>query len=96
MKICIDRNIYSDKCLSNVVYWSSGEYRIYRSLIGTTEMVSVENVTDEEAFRTRFFQKLNDCKLREIIESETKDIKTILYAKAFGEFDEITEEEIKE
>jgi hypothetical protein len=34
--------------------------------------------------------------LREQIDKETKDIKTILYAKAFGEFDELTEEEILE
>lgn len=96
MNICVDRNVFSDKCLSNVIYWFSGEYRINRSLNGTLETVSVEDVVDEEAFKTRFFQKLNDYKLREIIESETKDIKTILYAKAFGEFDEITEEDINE
>lgn len=96
MNICVDRKIYSDKCLSNVVYWFSGEYRINRSLNGTLETVSVEDVEDEEAFKSRFLQLLNDYKLREIIDSETKDIKTILYAKAFGEFDEITEEEINE
>lgn len=96
MNICIDRNIYSDKCLSNVVYWFSGEYQIKRAFTDTIETVSVEGVIDEEAFRTCFFQRLNDYKLREIIESETKDIKTILYAKAFGEFDDITEEDITE
>lgn len=94
MNIYVDRTIYSDKCLSNVVYWLSGEYRINRSLKGNIETMSIEDVVDEEAFKTRFFQLLNDYKLREIIDSETKDIKTILYAKAFGEFDEVTEEEI--
>ncbi len=39
---------------------------------------------------------LNDFKLREIISIETKNIRTILYAKAFGEFDELTEEDILE
>jgi His-Xaa-Ser system protein HxsD len=53
-------------------------------------------VSDEKQFRLEFFQKLNDYKLREQIDKETKDIKTILYAKAFGEFDELTEEEILE
>jgi His-Xaa-Ser system protein HxsD len=32
---------------------------------------------------------LNDYKLRDIIESETHDIKTILYAKAFVDDEEL-------
>ena len=58
--------------------------------------MTIDNVSDEKQFRLEFFQKLNDYKLREQIDKETKDIKTILYAKAFGEFDELTEEEILE
>jgi len=38
-----------------------------------------------------FWNKMNDFKLREIIITETRDIKTILYAKAFGEFDNLDE-----
>ena len=58
--------------------------------------MTIDNVSDEKQFRLEFFQKLNDYKLREQIDQETKDIKTILYAKAFSEFDELTEEEILE
>lgn len=32
---------------------------------------------------------LNDYKLRQVIEDETHDIRTILYAKAFADFDDI-------
>ena len=79
MTLDIDRNIFSDNCISTVV-----------------ETLTIDNVSDEKQFRLEFFQKLNDYKLRELIDKETKDIKTILYAKAFGEFDELTEEELLE
>lgn len=92
----IDRNIYSDSCISKVVYWFSGQYTIDRHLHTKVEQMIIEGVDDEEQFKKQFFEKLNDYKLRSIIEYETKDIRTILYAKAFGDFDDITEEEISE
>lgn len=94
MRFQLDRKIYSDNCISKVVYWFSGQYAIERHLDNDEEVLVIEVVDDEQSFRKQFFEKLNDYKLREIIESETKDIRTILYAKAFGEFDDITEEEI--
>lgn len=96
MTLNIDRNIFSDSCISTVIYWFSGQYTIQRSLQESIETLTIDNVSDEKQFRLEFFQKLNDYKLREQIDKETKDIKTILYAKAFGEFDELTEEEILE
>ena len=96
MTLNIDRNIFSDSCISTVIYWFSGQYTIQRSLQESIETLTIDNVSDEKQFRFEFFQNLNDYKLREQIDKETKDIKTILYAKAFGEFDELTEEEILE
>ena len=96
MTLNIDRNIFSDSCISTVVYWFSNQYTIQRSLQESIETLTIDNVSDEKQFCLEFFQKLNDYKLREQIDKETKDIKTILYAKAFGEFDELTEEEILE
>lgn len=96
MTLDIDRNIFSDSCISTVVYWLANQYTIQRSLQESIETLTIDNVSDEKKFRLEFFQKLNDYKLREQIDKETKDIKTILYAKAFGEFDELTEEEILE
>lgn len=94
MILQIDRKIYSDNCISKVVYWFSGQYAINRYVEGGFEMINAEGVVNEQKFKKLFYEKLNDFKLREIIESETKDIRTILYAKAFGDFDDITEEEI--
>ena len=96
MILQIDRNIYSDNCISKVVYWLSGQYTIDRCLEGDNEILAIDGVKDEESFKKSFFEKLNDYKLREVIYTETKDIRTVLYAKAFGDFDEITEEEINE
>ena len=96
MTLDIDRNIFSDSCISTVIYWFSNQYTMQRTLQESIETLTIDNVSDEKQFRLEFFQKLNDYKLREQIDKETKDIKTILYAKAFGEFDELTEEEILE
>lgn len=37
---------------------------------------------------------LNDYKLRQIIEDETHEIRTILYAKAFADFEDIELEDV--
>ncbi len=96
MTIQIDRRIYSDNCVSKVVYWLSGQYTILRNIDGDKEIVCIENVSVDPSLEKEFYQRLNEYKLREVIENETKDIKTILYAKAFGDFDDLTEEEITE
>ena len=87
MTLTIDRQIYSDKCISSVVYWLSDRYTIERRINADNEIISA-TPDDGETFRTEFMRRLNDYKLREKIETETKDIKTILYAKAFGDFEE--------
>lgn len=91
----IDRRLYSDSCISKVVYWLSGQYAIDRHIDGEEEIITIEGGNDKK-LKEEFFEKLNDYKLREVIEKETKDIRTVLYAKAFGDFDDITEEEITE
>lgn len=48
---------------------------------------------NEEELKKRFLQRLNDYKLREIIFEETKDIRTILYAKAFADCDDFSMED---
>ena len=92
MTITVDRRIYTDKCISDVVYWLSDSYTLDRIIEGDFEKITV-TPDGGEKFRTEFFKRLNDSKLRSIIENDTKDIRTILYAKAFGEFDGFTEEE---
>ncbi len=96
MKILIDRNIYSDECISKCVYSLSEVFQCNRQLDGNTESIELIPtngfISDEDAERL-FLQKLNDFKLRQIVAEETKDIRTILYAKAFADYEDFNIEE---
>ena len=95
MVIDIDRTIYSDACITKCVYALSGEFDCLRSLHDTWETMTItprDNALSEDEVRHIFLQTLNDYKAREIIASETKNIRTILYAKAFADCDDFNEE----
>lgn len=97
MTIVIDRNIYSDACISKCIYSFSGECEFQRTLSGETETVELISPLPiiEEDLKRRFLQRLNDYKLREIVIEETKDIRTILYAKAFADCEDFSLEEFE-
>ena len=88
MEIKVDRNIYSDSCISKVVYLLSEKFSIARTFVNNYEILTIIHKTDDDFDVNDFWDKMNDFKLREII---NRDIKTILYAKAFGEFDNLDE-----
>ena len=91
MEIIVDRNIYSDSCISKVVYLLSEKFSIARTFVNNYEILTIIHKTDDDFDVNDFWNKMNDFKLRENINTETRDIKTILYAKAFGEFDNLDE-----
>lgn len=91
MEITLDRSIYSDQCISKAVYNLSSHYVIRRSLNGTSETLHITPIqADKNAadISKHVMGVLNDYKLRQIIEDETHDIRTILYVKTFGDFEE--------
>lgn len=95
IEFVIDRTIYSDACITKSIYALSKDYDCQRSMSGTKESVKMtprDTSVSEEGARHAFLQMLNDYKVREIIASETKDIRTILYAKAFADCDDFDEE----
>lgn len=98
MTIEIDRRIYNDSVISKAIYWLSGDYVIVRSLLNDiTESISItakSSSISEQELEVKLLQTLNDFKLRQIIADETRDIKTILYAKAFAEDEDLSEEDI--
>jgi len=97
MTITVDKRIYSDSVISKAVYWLSGDFSIVRHLIDdSVEEIIATALHDmaETEFETRFMQSLNDFKLRQIVADETRDIKTILYAKAFAEDEDLSEDDI--
>lgn len=95
MEITIDRSIYSDACISKAVYSLANYYTIRRTLDGSTETLHITKLHTEDAatdIEKHIMNILNDYKLRQIIEDETHDIRTILYIKAFGDFEENNDE----
>ena len=99
MKISVDRRIYSDEAISKTIYHLADRFSIGRNLASeNTEVLDVtlqKGIDISEAdVRSTIFDTLNDYKLRDIIEKETHDIRVILYAKAFGEFDDISASDI--
>ena len=97
MTIQIDRNIYSDIVISKVVYWLSSKYIIKRKALGNTEELDIKfNEGEKEITEEEFYCLLNDYKLRYLVAKETKEIKTILYAKAFADDENFSEDDITE
>ncbi len=88
MTITVDRQIYDDLCISKAIYSLSDIYTFSRTLDNNLEIIEVVSKTGQNIDESKFFDVLNDFKLRGIINKETKDIKTILFAKAFGDLDE--------
>ncbi len=93
MTFRIDRNIYSDSCISKSVYALADRYTILRSVDGQDEILDIQTIEhkSEELVRKDILNTLNDYKLRCIIEEETKYIRTIIYAKAFADYTESNE-----
>ena len=92
MELKIDRNIYSDACVSKAIYSLSKDYTISRKLEGNIEILNIMPLGEKQeqcCIEAQVFKTLNDYKLRQVIEDETHDIRTILYAKAFADFDDI-------
>lgn len=98
MIIKIDRNIFSDACISKCIYSLSDVYTCNRFVSDNIERIEINpivgTIADSEIEKD-FLQKLNDFKLREIIVAETKDIRTILYAKAFADCEDFNEEDVE-
>ena len=92
MTLEIDRGLYSVSCISKSVYSLADKYSILRRLKGETEILDVTPINSieccEDVVKAAVIDTLNDFKLREIINEETKDIRTILYAKAFSDYDD--------
>ncbi len=96
MKIKVDSKIYHDACISRTVYSMCDNFFIKRESVLDGEIIEFTrkdgSTLSDEDVEHQFFERLNDYKLRTIIDAETHDIRTILYAKAFAESDDLTED----
>ena len=91
----IDANIYSKEVITKVVYWLSRDFTIMQGVEGNNWTLSLEsqNAVAWDEIKKRLSQLLTDYQMREVIEAETKDIRNILFIKAFANVDELLTDE---
>jgi His-Xaa-Ser system protein HxsD len=91
----IDADIYFKGVITKVVYWLSRDFTIMQKIDGQDWMLSLEsqNVVNWDDVKRRLSQLLTDYQMREVITAETKDIKNILYIKAFANVEELLADE---
>jgi His-Xaa-Ser system protein HxsD len=95
MTITIDKTIYPDSCISKAIYHLSGRFSFERKGQGNVELLTIHEKGNTKMDESLFWDTLNDFKLRDIISRETKDIRTILFAKAFADFDNLSEDDFE-
>lgn len=92
IKLAVDTTIFSDAEISKAVYLESAASRITRNRVASEEIITISPLSsseDESLVEARFLRYLHDAHLRQIIEAETHDVRTILYIKAFANHDEL-------
>lgn len=57
MEIKVDRNIYSDSCISKVVYLLSEKFSIARTFVNNYEILTIIHKTDDDFDVNDFFYK---------------------------------------
>ena len=93
----IDAAIYSKEVITKVAYWLSRNFTIMQDKEGSIWTLSLEShyVVNWDDVKRHLSQLLTDYQMREVITAETKDIKNILYIKAFANVEELlTDEEV--
>lgn len=90
----VDPEIYSDSVISKVCYWLNTDFIVSSNKKGDYMNICIESVKNEVEWSCTqqiISQMFSDYKLREIIDFETKDIRTVLYVKAFANLDDFEE-----
>ncbi|WP_298614631.1 His-Xaa-Ser system protein HxsD [uncultured Odoribacter sp.] len=93
--LSIDLTIFNEKVVSKVLYWLTDQYLIYwQNKSGTIQDIILEkkelpiSEQDFKYLKEKISQDFIDYKNRDIIIEETKNIRNILYVKAFANNDE--------
>lgn len=98
IEIKVDKSIYNETVISKVLYWLIETYFIYQK--NENELIrkiilkkKTDSVSDSEFLflENRINQDFIDFQLRYIIMNETKNIRDILYIKAFENSDDFTD-----
>jgi His-Xaa-Ser system protein HxsD len=92
----IDEKLYSKSVITKVLYWLSSDFTISSCADKDNVSVEIEATTNSmvewNAIKRSISTMLNDYRMRELIETETHDIRNILYIKAFSNLDQFDED----
>lgn len=96
-KFKIDTTIFSPDAISKTVYWLHEHFIVLQEKEGKNICLTIEskcgNPTEGwESVKAEVAQLCSDFQMREVVQRETKDIRTILYLKAFTNIREIMED----
>lgn len=92
IRVIVDGNLYSSNVIHKCFYWYGDKYSVNITSDGTDFRIELSELTKEgsiERIIPKIKTDLIDFKTREIISSETKNIREILIAKAFAHGEEL-------
>ena len=95
----VDTKVFSMDVVRKVLYWLSNTYIIQSTSNGNNvyiEITSMQSFSNWLEVEKTVSQMFCDFALRETISEETKDIRNILYIKAFSNVDDYYEYEFSE
>ncbi|MGA6121622.1 His-Xaa-Ser system protein HxsD [Sphingobacterium anhuiense] len=90
----IQSTLYSISVVHKCFYWYSGKFDIDIESVDNNLIIKMSNIPDDmdkNSLISKIKKDLLDFNTREIIALETKDIRTLLIAKAFANDDEYDE-----
>ena len=84
----IDEKLYSKSVITKVLYWLSSDFTISSCADKDNVSVEIEATTNSmvewNAIKRSISTMLNDYRMRELIETETHDIRNILLTNGFS------------
>lgn len=95
----VDTKVFSMGVVRKVLYWLSNSFVIQSTSNGNNVYVELTNIQSDVNWlevEKNISQMFCDYALREIVSEETKDIRIILYIKAFSNVDDYYEYEFPE
>lgn len=93
----VDETIFSLPVILKSVNWLTNEYLFFIERIDESrikvrlELINSDSKIDIEAIRVKINQYMIDFKVREIVHSETKNIKEMIIVKAFSNIPDFNE-----
>lgn len=85
--IVLDLKCYSETTISKVLYWLAGDFTISEYTEENIRHIVLESngpKLDWSKVKADISMKLVDFRMREQVEEQTKEIRTVLYLKAFA------------